>query len=157
MDQVSQTSQAPTSGASNAEDFQPLTQNPQSVGGNLQQPGTTGQDTSSQDILTNQNARIVVPKNPAPVPVQAASQTTSMNWWPVVWVVLLTGIFIWIIVYFVMRKTRKQADPASEDAFLPEENEPISIPITENTTQPKPTPKKSKPKKSKSKRKKSRK
>jgi hypothetical protein len=162
----------PNSGASNAEDFQPLTRNPQTTGGGLQ-PGTGSQSTGGQDILSNENARIVVPvgEGQAPAP-QSTTPGGGINWLVVVGVAVVIVAALEYI--FRRRDKRKAVAPAvdtspQEIVTLPiEPNEPEAIqPIPVETNEKpasKPQAKKASAKttpkrktKSKSKRKKSRK
>jgi hypothetical protein len=155
--QFAQVTSLPSTGGSSAQDFQPTTQNPQAVRGNLQQPGATGQSTSGQDVLNNQNARIIVPVNPANPPSATTTQLTAMNWWPIFVVLFLLGIFLCGLIYYFTRK-KMVTSIIYEEEIPPQESAlPVRIPVQEKITSPVPTPKKAKAKKSKSKRKKSRK
>lgn len=156
MEQSAQGSSAPTSGASNAEDFQPPTQNPQSTGTSLQQPNST-QNTSGLDVLTNTDARIIVPTtNPAPPSAVAPDTSSGLNGWVVLvilLVIVVIGAALWRRAkssYGVARSFSDMTDSFSE----PTESTPAQM----SNVQEKPSPaKKKKSKKSKSKRKKSRK
>jgi len=53
---LAQATQVPANGASNAEDFQPPTRNPQTAPSNLQ-PVTGSQQTSSQEVLSQTDTR----------------------------------------------------------------------------------------------------
>ena len=64
---LAQATGTPGSGGSNAEDFQPPTQNPQTAPTSLQPVGDA-QTAGDQSILNNQNARIIVPTGPPAEP-----------------------------------------------------------------------------------------
>lgn len=68
---------APNNGASNASDFQPQTQNPQNIPGNViqQQSGLQGVKNTQEFFNDKQNATISVPNEPAPA--QAIAQPTN--------------------------------------------------------------------------------
>lgn len=95
----------PNNGASNAQDFQPPTQNPQNPG-TLQQQSSGVQDPTGQDILNNPNAHISVPVNPdTPKP---APQVTAagVDW---LLVVLVSLVLVAIAEVFFMRRDKKRA------------------------------------------------
>jgi len=93
---------APNSGASNAEDFQPPTRNPQSAGGSLQ-PGAETQTPGGQELLNNPNANISITRNPAEPQTTTQVKPDGFNW---VVVVLVTIIIIAIYQYVTRRKNR---------------------------------------------------
>jgi hypothetical protein len=111
-----QATQAPNNGASNAQDFQPQTRNPQTAPANLQ-PGTgSAQETSPQDILSRQNTRINVTSNPAPPPQAQSVQTGGINWG---WVVISTVVIVAVLYYILTLRDRRKASLA-ETEVLPE-------------------------------------
>ena len=167
-----QLTQLPNNGASNAEDFQPQTRNPQTAPGNLQ-PVTGAQQTSPQDVLSQSNTRIVVPSNPADPPevVQPVSTGGGINW---VFVFVSTAIIVFVAErFFRKRDSRNQSLVVQELVTIeqPEQPEVEEVKINESqaqeshpdkvVTEEKPTtnqsktkkPAKNKKKKSKSKRK----
>lgn len=163
-----QVTQVPTSGASNAEDFQPPTRNPQGGTTDLQQQTKGLQTPSSQDILTDRSARIIVPnastaaKTDTPAPQPASSSSTGF--------VVLTIVFVILvfIVAYLWKNRLKGAKPGAEPlAAGPEPvNQDLAKVDEPEKVEDKPKPKakstkakthKPQKKKSKSKRKKSRK
>lgn len=166
MNLFAQATNAPNSGASNAEDFQPLTRNPQPTQGSLQ-PGTGPQSTSGQDILSKENTRIVVPVNDrgeqAPTEQQPAA-AGGINWFLVV---VVAAVIVAALEYFFRRRERRPARATMLVDTSPQEvmtvPEPPASPEPEPKPKKPPAPKKKKTSaakkktKSKSKRKKSRK
>lgn len=165
MNLFAQATNVPNNGASKSADFQPLTRNPQSAEGSLQ-PGTVPQSTSTQDVLSNENARISVPvgNNKAAAPTATPASSGGVNWL----LVIVSAAVIVVALEYVFRRREKSRSPNPELAdttpheiiTLPVE-EPVSASISVAEA-PKPKPKKktatktSAKKKSKSKRKKSR-
>lgn len=160
---------SPTSGASRAEDFQPLTRNPQTTGGGLQ-PGTGPQTTSGQDILNDSNAQILVPSSSGqgPPASSAAPAAGGINW---IFVIVVAVLIVAALEYLFRRREKTKAPQASavdtipqEVVVLPADEEPAPVAEpTEERSEPKPKKKasaKSTPKKKskgKSKRKKAKK
>lgn len=173
MNLFAQATNAPNNGASNAEDFQPLTRNPQTTGGGLQ-PGKGPQSTTSQDILSKENARIIVPVSDGqPGETKAATTTAAggINWFLVV---AVAAIMVVALEYFFRRRERAsklapaRSVPTETIEYPVEEPEPVvpeAAEVPEGILEPHPTPvepkqtkpKKKKSSKSKSKRKKSKK
>jgi hypothetical protein len=145
----SQATQAPNNGASNAQDFQPPTRNPQTAPANLQ-PGTgKAQETSTQDILSRQDTRINITRNPADPPVPVQPVKAGINW-PFV---TISTVVIVVVLYYLLSLREKRRMAVIAPPEMPEPN--IKPSVTEAPKpKPAPTPKKSKKKKSKSKRKK---
>lgn len=70
---------APNNGASNAADFQPPTQSPQTAPGSLQQQnGLQGNKNPQEFLNDNQSAQIKVLTQPAPAPAQVKSDVTGL-------------------------------------------------------------------------------
>ena len=159
MNLFAQAIQTPNNGASNAEDFQPPTRNPQSTQTNLQ-TSQGPQSASGQDILSNENARIVVPVGDGDP--QAQSEQTpaggGIDWFLVI---AIAAVIVVGLEYFFRRREKSQ--PVDTPAVI---EVPQTTPEIVEETEPKPQPvkqtaapkkKSSTNKKSKSKRKKSRK
>ncbi|HTE22616.1 MAG TPA: hypothetical protein VK674_06270 [Candidatus Limnocylindria bacterium] len=167
-----QATNAPNNGASNAQDFQPPTRDPQPTGGGLQ-PGSVPQNTTTQDILSNENAQITVPVGsgqtvtPPPKP-----PTGGMSWFLLV-VIVAAGIAAG--AYALWRRSRSYVAapkksvrqeilvvPADEPEPQPDPARPAAVASPEkksrkSSTRPKKSKNSTKNSKSKSKRKKSRK
>ena len=154
---LAQATQAPNSGASNAEDFQPLTQNPQTAPTNLQ-PGTVPQSTSTQDILNTQNVRISVPVSSGEPSFSAVEPVPAgINWS----VVIIATVAIVVVVEALLRaRARRGGIPVVSDPLPVYEEVPQpATPIGEgqhtsqNASSPSKRPKKHRKSKSKRKRK----
>lgn len=155
---LAQATQTPVGGASNATDFQPLTQNPQTAPTNLQQ-GTGPQSAGGQDILNNQNARISVPVSsgePSFSPVEPA--VSGINWAAV----LIATVVIVVLAEAILRIWGRQSVAVSEVAGEAPRGTPHQEPTVINESSPPPVkavappaqrPKKSRKSKSKRKRK----
>lgn len=130
MNLFAQATQAPNNGASNAEDFQPLTRNPQTTQGGLQ-PGTGPQSTSGQDILNKENTRIVVPVGDNNGETQGAQQQApvdgGINW---LLVVIVAAVIVAAIEYFFRRRERRSSQHARSAEATPQEV--ITVPADES-------------------------
>lgn len=105
MNLFAQATNTPGNGASNSQDFQPLTRNPQTTGGGLQ-PGTVPQSTTSQDILSNGNARITVPVSnvngaTSPPPVVDSG---GINW---LLVFIVAAVVVFVFEYGFRRRDKR--------------------------------------------------
>jgi hypothetical protein len=118
---------APANGASNATDFQPTTQNPQTAPVNVQQQNSLQNITNPQEFLNErQNARISVATEPAPA--QAAVEPTN----DAIGIVLLVivAVIATILVYKFFNKqpsdqpTATKEGPAFETDITVEEPKP---------------------------------
>lgn len=121
---LAQATGAPYSGASNAEDFQPPTRNPQNEAIPTQPQDNNLQNPSSLDVLNNQNARIVVQDANGSV---ASSQTDTQDLTvaksgaiDLIWVVVLVLLVLYIIL-FVAHNFRHKKDNASSEKTNPAE------------------------------------
>lgn len=182
MNLFAQATNVPSTGASNAEDFQPLTRNPQTTGGGLQ-PGTVPQSTTTQDILSSENARITVPVSNGQTvsqPPTALDTGGGINWF----LVIVGAAVIVAALEYVFRRREKSRRAKVSDFADASPQEVIEYPTEDEQEEPKEalsvpagimepqktpnepkqtrpnltqTPKKKKPNKSKSKRKKSKK
>lgn len=104
-DKVAQATLVPNSGGSNANDFQPTTQNPQTVPGNLfQQQGGVQDVTNTQELLGDQqNARILVTSEPAPQPATATANESPIGFIVLMLVIAAAAI---LLALFTRRKRR---------------------------------------------------
>lgn len=102
-----QATNLPENGASSAEDFQPLTRNPQTAGGGLQS-ATGAQSASGQDVLTQKDAHIVVPaSNNQPSVTQAVSpKGAGINW---LFVVAISVLLVVLLEFVFRRRERRRA------------------------------------------------
>ena len=157
-----QATQAPNNGASNAEDFQPLTRSPQTAGGGLQPGVSAPQSTSGQEILSNPNSTISITRNPAEPAEVTAVPNGGINW---LFVIIVSVVIVLVADYWLRRRDRRKSSLIAvatastealtdEPALVPEEKpqqpEEPEEPAPEQSTPPK---KSSSKKKSKSKRK----
>lgn len=161
---LAQATVVPNNGASNAEDFQPPTGNPQQRTRSLQQQTGNLQDPTGYDILNNQSARIVIPTGtPASAPnvPEAAGRSVA----PFILFSVLIVIAFAIAYFWNSRLKNARPKPEVVSAGpepIAQSLEPVQVEKAEKVAE-KPTagkkqaPPKSKKKKSKSKRKKSRK
>lgn len=147
------------SGASKAEDFQPLTRNPQQAPGSLQ-PGLGSQSAGGQELLTtNPSAelKVMTTGNPNPV-TNTNTNGNGINYLP--FVIIVSAIIVAAVEYYFSRREKgfkkvpavASAETSAEQIAQPE----TSVPVADETPQAPsaPTPKKKKTKsKSKSKRK----
>ncbi|MCA9332010.1 hypothetical protein KC968_03670 [Candidatus Saccharibacteria bacterium] len=104
MIQVRQAVNYSDSSSSKAEDFQPLTQNPQTTDGGLQ-PVVGPQDAVGQDILNQKDAHILVPTSDhAPTVDQPSiASGAQINWL----IVVSVSVIIVVAIEFVLRKREK--------------------------------------------------
>jgi len=154
-DTTTQPTAAPNSGASNASEFQPTTQNPQDVSSNLYQQQTGIQNVkNTQEVLNDQkNARISITYQPSGqnMPVAKAHET------PVIFIFsLICGTLIVLLIIgrkygFGLRKLSKPSDPqalppqAQVETEIAATDTPASKPTEVATAKPKkPTQKKTK-------------
>lgn len=139
----------PNRGASNAADFQPPTQVPQTAPGELF-PQAEGLQTGSQDrLLENSNARITVPTHtPAESATTVTPETNGAG--GVIIAVLLAAV----VLSFLAWRRRRQLDIAPMDLEVPGAAVEEVKQIVAKPPRPKPATKKPAPKKSKSQRKK---
>lgn len=160
--QVAQNFDSPTSGASNAEDFQPLTQNPQDVSGNLFPESGNVQPGAFESLLQNRDARIIVPSNPAPAPSEVAQAKGPGPMLIIGLTIIIAAVLLYIANRLPDAKRRFSAKPIVRPGTLatpiapePPAQEPEPTPVAATPAQtPKPkAAKKTAPKKSKSKRK----
>ncbi|HTE57567.1 MAG TPA: hypothetical protein VK694_02400 [Verrucomicrobiae bacterium] len=157
---LAQATQAPNNGASNAEDFQPPTRNPQTAPGTLQ-PGTGTQNASGQEILSDPNAQLSVPSTTTTPGETVATPSGSMN---IAFIIIASIIIVAVAEYFFRRRDKRRpvAMPVAEpDTTILDTETQTVVPKPEVIIQPAAappqktsTPKKKPPKKSKSKRKK---
>lgn len=146
---------APTDGASKAEDFQPPTRNPQSVGGSVQSGGSSTQSAGGQELLGDPTATISVTRDP----IEGDGATTAVspdgvNW---VFVLVASAVIVAAAEYWFRRRDRKAAASAgkataSSVEVTTDEPAPVSETVVAQPAQTESGKKKSK-KKSKSKRK----
>jgi len=127
-----QATNVPTNGASNAQDFQPQTRNPQATRSELQ-PGSVPQATDSQDILSNENARIVVPVGPAqtvtPLPVSRAG---GINWFLVGIAVIILGAGL----QYAVRRRKKPLTARPQTATKRAAPQEVSVVLAEASVSP---------------------
>ena len=143
---------APTNGASNSEDFQPPTRNPQSTD-NLQQGAAQTQTAGGQDLLTNPNANITITRNPAEANgATTAARPNGMNWGLILFV---SVIIVVIVELWFRRRDRKTSliNVATASTEALEEEVTVATPKLTDPQPSKPKVKSSSKKKSKSKRK----
>jgi len=151
-----QSTGAPNSGASNAEDFQPPTRNPQNQPVNTQQQSSAVQEPSNDQVLSNPNLRIQVPKNPADPAPPAPVPSGGINW---LLVAVVTAVLV-AAAELLFRKREKKQPKATTPVLVKDEPAEIISPkepdalaaVTEAV--PEQTKKHSGKKKSKSKKKK---
>src|SRR5688572_1109403 len=99
-----QTTGTPNSGASNAQDFQPTTRNPQLPVNPLQQQSGLQESTDAQQVLgAQQDARISVPINPAQAPRPAQAEAGNMTG-----LVLLLSVMALILILALAHFIRKR-------------------------------------------------
>lgn len=136
---------APSNSASNANDFQPTTQNPQSVPANLfQQQGSSQTVTNPQELLNEQkNSQIIVTKEPAPAQsqVRPAGNATGLVLMSLIAVAL--AILLFKISSKIQTKPKTAPDATIEAEKTATEKAVLSAP------KPKKKPKTSKKKSSK--------
>jgi len=148
-----QATRVPENGASRAEDFQPLTRNPQAAGGGVQS-GVEPQSAGGQDILNHENARIIVPTNDVQTatPMQTTANGASINWF----LVIVISIILVALLEYVFRRREKAPIPkqvSSVGSALPQDTVAVPASSVQEIT----SSKKKVSARSKSKRKKSRK
>lgn len=138
-------------GASNSEDFQPPTRNPQQPVNTQQQSGGV-QDPSGQDILNNPNARITVTKNPAD-PEPPITANAGINWLPVI---VIAAVLVVVAEMLIRRREKRKAAPAvvktapaadAESAVEERVKEMMEPVETTETTEPEPAAAEPEPKK----------
>ena len=152
MRYIAQATQVPNNGASNAEDFQPLTRNPQEATGTQPQTGSL-QQTSGQDVLSDQNIQLVVPTGSDNGTQPDVFQSPAgMNWGFVFGVT----IAVTILASFFLHRYQEKARANEAQKATPEPISEDTEPKFEAPRSPKALPKKPKKKKSKSKRKRGR-
>jgi hypothetical protein len=135
MDSEKLAQAAPVNGASNATDFQPPTQNPQTDPVNVQQQNGLQNITNPQEFLNErQNARISVATEPAPA--QAAVEPTN----DAIGIVLLLIIAVLaaILVYKIFNKHPDEPLPAVVEE---PSTEPDKVAEEPKTVEPKPATK----------------
>lgn len=102
-----QAAQAPTNGASNAEDFQPPTRNPQpTTPRELQPGGAQSQSAGGLELLTNPNATISITKNPAEGGATTSATPDGINW---VFVIVASAVIVLAAELFFRRRERNKA------------------------------------------------
>ena len=141
---IEETTAVSGSGASNASDFQPTTQNPQAVPVNLfQQQNGVQNVTNPQELLNEQrNVRISVASEPAATAPAVAQANES----PVLFIAALLVVLV-LIVILIFRKLRRRVVSTMEPAMTAVKTE--VEPAINKFTQPKPVVKKKAAKKSK--------
>lgn len=104
MIQVHRIANFSANNSSKAEDFQPLTQNPQVTDGGLQ-PVVGPQYTVGQDVLNQKDIHILVPSSGnAPISDQPSiASEAQINWI----IVVLASVVIVVAIEFVLRKREK--------------------------------------------------
>ena len=146
------TQSAVNPGASNASDFQPGTQNPQSAApATLLPSATTGLQSGDQDqVLENKDARITVP-TVAPAKNASPTTTSNGNGLTVFWIGLVVVVLGLLFLWRWFRRSSEVTGPS--EVTIPEDTvTAVVTPKPKVTAAPK--PKKPVPKKSKSQRKK---
>lgn len=116
------TQEAPTSGASNAADFQPPTKSPQTAPGSLQQQGGLQSKTNPQELLNEyQNTQIQVTSQPAPARAQVRNDVTGLI------IIALVAIPLALLLYKISNKLpdNKKSKNNPESAEPPEPQEPL--------------------------------
>lgn len=129
---VAQATGVPPTGASNAEDFQPQTRNPQADALPTQPQNSNLQNPSSGEVLGEQNVRIFVP-NAGVVDANSSSRqvaSTNTNGSDA-WMFIVIGLAILIIATLALKSRQK-----------PSEQKPVQA-VSEEVVI-KPVPKKSK-------------
>lgn len=122
--QIAQATQVPSNGASNAEDFQPPTNNPQQAPTNLQQGRQGLQEANGYQSLTdNPDARIIVPVNPAESKPEAPEQPEGINWLPIVLFFVVFAVAIGAL-YAVMFRFMNSAPDQPDEAQNEEDQQP---------------------------------
>lgn len=124
-EQIAQATGVPTSGASNASDFHPPTRNPQD-GAVPTQPQTSNlQNPTSMEVLSNQNAQIIVPSSNQSGRTLSRQETqadSGMNMFAVVLIVLA----LIVVVGAALSPRRKKT--ASPTVSAPAEDVVVSPP-----------------------------
>ena len=145
-EEPAQTTATPGGGASNANDFQPTTQNPQAIPTNLFQQQTGVQNvTNPQELLNEQrNVRITVTKEPAATPAMAQANESPMVFYAAF---LAVFIVVAILLYKKLRRRPKTniGKNAAAEAGIADKAEVLPAP-KRPAAQPKTTPKKKKAK-----------
>lgn len=150
---LAQSTGVPNNGASNAEDFQPPTRNPQNQPTNTQQQTGGVQDTSGDQILSNPNLRIQVPQDPADPLPSAPAPSGGINW---LLVIAVTLVLVGAVELLIRKREKrpKAIAPIKDEPgemVTPQDAEAVAAVTTEV---PAPTKKRFAKKKSKSKKKK---
>lgn len=98
----------PNNGASNANDFQPTTQNPQTAPGSVQQTGTQGITNPQEFLDDNKATELSVSAIPAPAPAPASSTSITS------YVLLALVVFaLGILLLRIFRKTPSKSQVTS--------------------------------------------
>lgn len=111
-----QTGGAPDNGASNAEDFQPQTRNPQPGGIDTQRSGGNIQETGDSDVLSRTDESIQVPVNPADTRDSGASPAGGINW-----VVVIVATIVLVVVFDALLRRRDKRAYATDSGVVSEE------------------------------------
>src|SRR5688572_8592779 len=104
---LAQATQAPSNGASNADDFHPPTRNPQVAPGSLQ-PGAPTQNTSGQDVLNNPNARLSVPTTSSTPGETVATPSGGIN---IAFVIIASVVIVLAVEFFLRRRDKHATAP----------------------------------------------
>lgn len=132
MDSSNLSQAAPSNGASNASDFQPPTQNPQTAPVNVQQQSGLQNITNPQEFLNErQNVRISVATEPAPAKAAVEPTNDALG----IVVLLIIAIAAAVLVYKIVNRqtTNLQTplEPEPEADTEPKTPKPVeSKPIT---------------------------
>lgn len=123
-DKVAQATVMPNSGASDANDFQPTTQNPQTVPGNVfQQQGGVQNVTNTQELLGDQqNARITVTAEPAPQPAAAKANESPLGFFMLMLLITVAAILLALIIRRKQQQATSEpvsAEPAPAESQVP--------------------------------------
>ena len=111
-EQIAQATGVPANGASNANDFQPQTRNPQ-AGALPMQPQTSNlQNPTSMEILSNQNAQIIVPSSNQAGQTLAKQDTQADSGINFFVVVVVVFVLVFGVIAFLSSSRKKPSKPA---------------------------------------------
>lgn len=127
---------APSTGASNASDFQPTTRNPQTAPSSVQQTGLQGVTNPQEFLNDNQATQLTVVAEPASAPVAPASKSTTP------WILIaIAAVALTLLLLKVLHKPPfKKSTKTVSAPIIPEPTESVAEPVPEaqpKKTQPK--------------------
>jgi hypothetical protein len=121
---------SPATGASNADSFQPPTQNPQNIPSTVQQQEGLQENKNTQGYLNEQRgAEITVTKNPAPATTQAKSSNDAFG-------LILLSVFLIILAIIILKITKQPSTKSKAPSTLDVEEVKTELVETVETPEP---------------------